>query len=183
MTEASEQSHFLRQQRNTKQASHWAHAQARRGRCTPEFWAWARMWARCGNPHFRGYHNYGGRGIRVCTRWEVFANFFADMGPRPSPRHSLDRRDNNGHYTPSNCRWATKREQLSNRRISRYLTFGGETHLMKDWAVLIGIEYKTLWARVRNGWSVSDALITPRYASRARSHRPTLHRPNIPTRD
>jgi len=76
---------------------------------------WASMLQRCRNPNHRAFHNYGGRGITVCKRWEKFENFFADMG-LPPPNRSLDRRDNNRGYTPDNCRWATRSEQNRNQR-------------------------------------------------------------------
>lgn len=87
---------------------------------TPEYRAWDSMKQRCYNPKRRDYKNWGGRGIRVCAQWVVsFEHFLADMGSRPTPKHSLDRRDNDGHYTPDNCRWATLQEQMSNQQRHR----------------------------------------------------------------
>lgn len=82
----------------------------------PEYWVWVSMRSRCNCPTSKVYKHYGGRGIKVCQRWDSFENFFKDMGPRLSKEYSLDRIDNNGNYEPSNCRWATQTTQILNRR-------------------------------------------------------------------
>jgi hypothetical protein len=86
------------------------------GGATPEYTSWAQMKARCRNPQNARYRDYGGRGVKVCQRWLSFENFLADMGPKPSRHHSIDRLDNDGDYEPENCRWATAQEQGRNTR-------------------------------------------------------------------
>lgn len=92
------------------------HGDAAGGGMTSEYRAWVDMRARCEKPQCRAFPYYGARGIKVCERWSNFATFLDDMGRRPSPRHSLDRIDNDGDYTPENCRWATRDVQSHNKR-------------------------------------------------------------------
>ena len=89
------------------------------GRVTPELTSWMGMNNRCNNPRGQDYKDYGGRGIRICERWKLYENFLADLGRKPSPRHSIDRIDVNGDYEPENCCWATPVQQRRNQR--RYL--------------------------------------------------------------
>lgn len=93
------------------------HGQCRGNAHSPAYKSWQMMIQRCHNPKFPRYAEWGGRGIEVCDRWRLFANFYADMGARPTGM-TLDREDNDGHYEPLNCRWATPKEQYANRRVS-----------------------------------------------------------------
>jgi len=107
------------------------------------------MRQRCRNPNNPAYIYYGGRGITVCPEWESFERFLSDMGRRPSPHHSIERIDNDGPYSPENCRWATRQEQRNNRRDSIALEFGGETRSLVGWAAKTGVKYKTLLYRYK----------------------------------
>jgi hypothetical protein len=120
---------------------------------------WQGLQQRCSNPKARFYHRYGGRGIQVCQRWiNSFEDFFSDMGPRPSKKHSIDRIDNDGHYEPGNCRWATKSVQCNNTSKNTLVVFRGTTKTMSEWAEEIGMNYSTLLYRFRRGWTVEKAL-------------------------
>lgn len=119
---------------------------------------WSAMWTRCTNPKQRSWQRYGGRGIKVCDRWKDFALFLEDMGERPK-ESTLDRIDNNGDYTPSNCRWACFRQQARNRRGSLHITHNGQIKPLAQWAEELGMVYSTLYNRIyRYGWSIERAM-------------------------
>ncbi len=125
---------------------------------TPEHKAWRAMRDRCCNPCCVRYPLYRGRGIQVCRRWlDSFENFWDDMGPRPSDKHSLDRIDNNGDYTPKNCRWATQVQQINN--YSRNIMIGNQT--LKQYCNANTLLYDTIKSRILRGWSVEEATQTP----------------------
>lgn len=134
------------------------HGHAVEGKTTPEYGAWANMLARCNRKTHRQYANYGGRGITVCERWQDFANFIADVGPRPSIKHTIERIDNNGNYEPSNVRWATRAEQLRNTRRTVIVEFRGDRMCLKDMAAKHGVSYDRLRGLMRCGRSFEDAM-------------------------
>jgi len=136
----------------------------------PEYSVWHNMRRRCAEPSSASYAYYGARGIAVCERWASFENFFADMGPRPSPEHTIDRKDSGGNYEPGNCRWATRGEQARNRSDNRLLTFGDETLCLSDWATRLGIAPDTIDGRLRRGWPVERAVTEPPHREN-RNHR------------
>jgi hypothetical protein len=119
---------------------------------TREYRAWAGMIQRCTNERLPKFPRYGGRGIRVCERWRFsFTDFLADMGPRPSPKHSLDRIDVNGHYEPGNCRWATAQEQQWNRENNHNVTIAGTTLPVTEWSRRLNVNHGTLIRELRSG--------------------------------
>lgn len=123
-----------------------------------EYRIWQAMRQRCSNPRNTHYKNYGGRGIRVCKSWAgSFVAFYSDMGPRPNGT-SIDRIDNDGGYSPSNCRWASKAEQGVNMRSNRLLTVDGETLTVVEWAARTGIGEGAIRSRIQRGWSDRDAV-------------------------
>lgn len=142
---------------------------------TPIHRIWIQMHDRCRRPAHHAYANYGGRGISVCERWNVFENFVADMGARPSAKHSLDRIDGNLGYSPENCRWATSRKQNRNRRSNRLLTFNGKTQCLAEWSEETGLGLNVIKQRLDTlGWSIEEALSIP--ATKACNWRGTTHK-------
>jgi hypothetical protein len=128
---------------------------------TQEYASWNAMIQRCYNSKLDCWDRYGGRGITVCERWRnSFEAFLADMGTRPSPRHSIERDDTDGNYEPGNCRWATCKEQQRNRSTNLVLEFRGVVHTAVEWSEILGIKHSTLRARIRKGWSAERALAT-----------------------
>lgn len=125
----------------------------------PEYNIWTKMIARCYDHEIPEYKRYGGRGIVVCDRWRTsFSNFLEDMGRRPSTAHTLDRRDNEGNYALSNCRWATWIEQQNNRRDNQRITYQNQSLTIPQWSRLTGIPPTTIFNRLKLGWSIDQAL-------------------------
>lgn len=129
---------------------------------TREYYVWREMMSRCHQPKNKDFKNYGARGIFVCDRWRAsFLAFAADMGPRPSTKHQIDRIDNSKGYGPNNCRWSTKREQMRNMRTNVIIESNGERKTMAEWADVLGVNYNSLKHRFWRGWSHADAIATP----------------------
>lgn len=130
---------------------------------TPEYRIWEAMKKRCRNSNDKRWNSYGGRGIRVCDRWEFFENFIADMGWRPEKGYSLDRIDNDGDYTPENCRWATIYEQNNNRTNNIRIEHEGRTLTLTQWANLYGVHPVTAKCRLQRGLAFTEAFYPGKY--------------------
>jgi len=146
----------------------------RRDYVHPTYNTWKAMRARCNNPNNPCYKNYGGRGIKVCDEWDkdslAFIRWALSHGWQEGL--TLDRIDNNGDYTPENCRWITRQQQLLNRRSNRIMTLNGKSQTMKEWADELGINQQTLSNRInRQKWDDEKALTTPIDTSKIRIHK------------
>lgn len=130
---------------------------------SPEYTAWEGIIQRCTNPNVKNYYNYGGRGISVCDRWlKSFENFYADMGPRPSDDHSIDRYPNNdGNYEPGNCKWSTSKEQLNNRRNNNLVEYNGIIYTSSQLAEKLNINFAVFNSRLNRNWSIERIINTP----------------------
>jgi hypothetical protein len=144
---------------------------------TPEYYTWCLLRRRCLDPSDPKYPSYGGRGITVCDTWkESFSNFYRDMGPKPSSKHSIERLDNAQSYTPTNCIWATRTVQARNTRSNHLITIAGRTQCLAAWLEEKGLGASTYKARIKSHWSEEEALTTPpdpRHISKKYRHKNT----------
>lgn len=129
---------------------------------TPEYKIWSMMKDRCQNPKSTAYHRYGARGIYVCDRWQSFENFYLDMGPKPTKRHEVERKDNDGPYAPENCIWVTRKAQTRNRCNTIWVVCqdGTKVSLVEE-CERLGLDPKTIRARVNRGRTPEDAISSP----------------------
>jgi hypothetical protein len=126
---------------------------------------------RCTHPRATYYELYGGRGITACDRWSnSFKTFVEDMGNPPTKRHTLDRIDNDGPYSPENCRWATPEEQNANRRDNINVTLGGHTKPVNHWAKLLGLKNSTLYTNIKTGRRTPKEVLLDAIAARMDAH-------------
>lgn len=126
---------------------------------TPEHDTWVNIRQRCENPKCLTYAKYGAKGISVCERWQSFENFLADMGKKPTPKHTIDRFPNNsGNYEPGNCRWATQAQQQVNRRNNVFVSYNGETLVIPEWSRRTGVAIETIRQRIKKGWPLEKVF-------------------------
>lgn len=139
------------------------HGELARGNDSRLYLSWECMKARCYNPHNDYYHRYGGRGISVCEEWKrSFANFREwALSNGYKEGLTIDRINFDGNYEPSNCRWATSKEQANNKCTSHFVAYNGTTKTLSQWSEATGLSYPTLLGRIKRGWSVGEMLTTP----------------------
>lgn len=139
---------------------------------TPEYRSWCAMRQRCNTKTDGAYHLYGARGIKVCARWNKFENFYADMGKRPEGM-TLDRKNNEGPYSPENCRWANQKQQVRNRRTTAFYTYKGSRLPLQEWAEIFKLTYQHVWIRYKNGWR-GEKLFSPSRQTRKENVQPRV---------
>jgi hypothetical protein len=139
------------------------HGHAKRGQQSGEFVCWQAMKSRCRNPKLKKFKYYGGAGVTVCDRWaNSFEDFLADLGPRPSPKHSLDRFPNRkGNYEPGNVRWATKQQQTDNRDSTKMIVLNGQSLVLREVCAQKSLNLKVVARRLDLGWSPEKAISFP----------------------
>ena len=126
----------------------------------PLYRTWEKMRERCNNPNSISYARYGGKGVKVCARWDEFLHFIEDMGERPDG-HTLDRINGDEDYCPENCRWATHKEQAANRKqavTARLITAYGKTMTLSEWSRHTGVPISTIFNRLNRGWPDERAV-------------------------
>lgn len=137
------------------------HGDNRRGLRATEYETWAGMNARCHQKRNKLFPYYGGRGIFVAPEWRGaggYARFLAHVGRKPGPSYSIERIFNGRGYVPGNVRWATKKDQARNRRSTLRVSYRGVNLPLTEWCERRGLRYKTVWFRLKKGWTVEDAL-------------------------
>lgn len=137
------------------------HGDSPSGSRAAEYESWRSMKQRCNNVKNADYPRYGGRGIRVCSRWNRYESFLADMGRKPSAEYTLDRKDNNSGYCPENCRWATSAEQARNRRDTLMIRIRGVEKTLRGWAAESGNSVELIRSRIRRGVKAENAVWDP----------------------
>lgn len=129
------------------------------GKQSPLYKVWQEMRRRCQKPESRGYKDYGARGIRVYSEWENYAVFYYwAMANGYAPGLTIERKDNDGNYEPSNCTWISKELQRRNNRRVIKITYQGRTQILTDWAKELGIKVTTLYARIKRGYPIETAF-------------------------
>lgn len=138
------------------------HGGAKRGLHEPEYRTYRSMKKRCLDPKNNRFNSHGGRGVTICERWlSSYSNFLEDMGRKPSPKHSIERIDNNGNYCKENCHWATSIQQANNRRSNKILTLNGQSKTIAEWGRITGFGWSVIQQRLRRGDTVEQSLTTP----------------------
>ena len=141
-------------------------------RYSPEYRIWSAMKNRCSNENSANYVRYGEKNITVCDEWkDSFETFYRDMGPRPTPKHSIDRKDNDVGYSKDNCRWATPLEQASNKRKTVFYQYNGIYRTLPAWCREFGLNYKTVYNRIHvHNLSFEDAISINKQFSKGINH-------------
>lgn len=168
--------------RDAKTESRISHGETRNGEVPRDYMVWQGMIARCENPKGNRWKSYGGKGVKVCERWRhSFPAFIEDMGPRPTPRHTIDRIDSSGNYEKSNCKWSTPKEQARHFAKNRMITAFGEIHCVAEWAELKSLPYAGFRARILRGWDAEEAMTTPFKITRSPENQKLTGLPNLAT--
>lgn len=128
---------------------------------SPVYKIWKGMNTRCYNKNHIHYQDYGGKGISVCKRWELFKNFYDDIGHSYNKGLTLERINSSGNYEPENCKWADWVEQARNRKNNLYIIYNNKQLLLIELAELVGIKYSILYSRLKNGWDINEAIKMP----------------------